>query len=95
MAPKKIAVFVGMTSLFGAGGGVVATELERSKTTTIVQTVAAAPQSSKNVAERTMDTLTPSQIYKKTKDSVAYITAQVTQQSSSPFGPQSQSRPTG
>ena len=91
MSNRKIVVFVGITSLFGAGGGAVATELAKSsKTTTVVRTVAAAP-STRNVADSSTISLTPAQIYKQTKDSVAYITAEVTERAQTPFGPQSSS----
>ena len=90
MPNRKIVAFVGITSLFGAGGGVVASELARSKATTVVQTMSAAPLT-KNVADQSTTSLTPAQIYRQTKDSVAYITAEVTQSQDTPFGPQSSS----
>jgi putative serine protease PepD len=93
MPAKKIVVFVSMTSLFGAGGGVAATELANRNRTTIVRTAAAAPSLSavKDVADTTTSSLSPRDIYIRAKDSVAYITAQVTQRSSSPFGPRESS----
>ena len=61
------------------------------QTGTITQ---AAPSPTVQPATAT-NSLTPGQVYDRTKDSVAYITSQITQQSSGPFGGGSSGQATG
>jgi putative serine protease PepD len=96
MAPKRVLTTALLCAVCGGavGSGVAVTLDGGSGTTTKTVTTAAATGSSQPVAAETGTTaLTAGQVYKQTAQSVAFITAQVTQQtgSGSPFGPQSQS----
>ena len=87
-APSKFtAVLVAAAAAAGAvaGGGVAASGVFGGDTTTIT-TVTASPSGSAPVTATSSTGLTPRQVYDKAKSSVAYITADIAQQSSSPFG---------
>jgi putative serine protease PepD len=79
--PKPL-VSLAAAALVGGGAGAVATEALQHDTTTSSPVLT----STRTVAATTSNVLSPHQVYENAKDSVAYITSQVTQQSDSPFG---------
>ena len=74
---------LGVAAIVGGGGGalVAGAASHDTSTTTVYRSAAgaAAPISSNSA-------LTPRQAYEQAKNSVAFVTANVTEQSSSPFG---------
>ena len=90
---RRNALALAAAALVGGGGGaLVAGSMDgHHATSTITQ---AAPNASVQPAAAT-NSLTPGQVYDRTKDSVAYITAQVSQGSSGPFGGSSSGEATG
>src|SRR3954447_22332375 len=79
--PKPL-ITLAAAALVGGGAGAVATEALQHDDST-------APAGSVLTATRPVaatSALTPHQVYENAKDSVAYITSQITQQSDSPFG---------
>lgn len=94
MTTRKLVLSLGAAALLGGAGGAVATTgLDAGSTTSTTITQAAdAPSSSGAVADTaTTQALSAQQIYRRSKNAVAYITAKVTEQTSSPFGPQTSS----
>ena len=85
LLPKPL-VSLAAAALVGGAAGAVATEALQHDTTTASPVLT----STRTVAATSSNALSPHQVYENAKDSVAYITSQVTQQSDSPFGqPQS------
>src|SRR4051794_10710956 len=85
--PKPL-VSLAAAALVGGGAGAVATEaLHHDAPAATPSAITAA----RPVAATTSSTLTPHQVYENAKDSVAYITSQITQQSANPFGGGTQS----
>src|SRR4051812_25882439 len=83
--PKPL-VSLAAAALVGGGAGAVATEALQHDPTTSSPVLT----STRTVAATSSNALSPHQVYENAKDSVAYITSQITQQSDSPFGqPQS------
>src|SRR3954468_19107270 len=79
--PKPL-ITLAAAALVGGGAGAVATEALQHDDST-------APAGSVLTATRPVaatSALTPHQVYENAKDSVAYITSQITQQSDNPFG---------
>jgi putative serine protease PepD len=89
-SPKAIATLAAAAVLGAGGGAAVVGIAGEGGTTTTISTAAPASSSNVSVARSTNGTLTAGQVYQRAKDSVAYITANVTQQSASPFGQQQQ-----
>jgi putative serine protease PepD len=79
---------LGAAALVGGGAGAVVATQADGTTTTVTRTVTepAASGSAHTVADTTPNALTARQVYDRAKNSVAYITAQVTETSGSPFG---------
>jgi putative serine protease PepD len=90
---RRNALALAAAALVGGGGGaLVAASIDgHDQTGTITQ---AAPDAAVQPAAAT-NSLTPGQVYDRTKDSVAFITAQVTQDSGGPFGGSSSGQATG
>src|SRR6478672_4139277 len=88
--PMRVTALLAAVAAGAAGGGAVAATGVLGGSSTVTTVTEAATSSAAPVAETTTNGLTPGQVYDRAKDSVAYITAEVTQQSASPFGePQS------
>src|SRR4051794_16099434 len=81
LLPKPL-ITLAAAAVVGGGAGAVATEALQhdSNSSTPVLT------STRPVAATSSGALTPHQVYENAKDSVAYITSKITQQSDSPFG---------
>jgi putative serine protease PepD len=81
LLPKPL-ITLAAAAVVGGGAGAVATEARQhdSNSSTPVLT------STRPVAATSSGALTPHQVYENAKDSVAYITSKITQQSDSPFG---------
>ncbi|WP_354699155.1 hypothetical protein DSM112329_04863 [Paraconexibacter sp. AEG42_29] len=97
MSTRTLLLPLGLAAVIGGAGGAAATiGLDSpAPTTTTTVTQAATPVAdtadTTPVANTSAVPLTATQVYQRSKDAVAFITATVTQQSSSPFGPQEQS----
>src|SRR3954447_10719416 len=81
LLPKPL-ITLAAAAVVGGGAGAVATEALQhdSNSSTPVLT------STRPVAATSSGALTPHQVYENAKDSVAYITSKITQQSAGPFG---------
>jgi putative serine protease PepD len=92
-SPRAFATLAAAAVLGAVGGAaVVGIAGDDGGPTTTITTTEAAPRSV-HVARKPSGTLTAAQVYEHAKDSVVFITAQVTQsQSSSPFGQPSEQR---
>ncbi len=87
MTPRKLLISVAAAGLIGgAGGAALDHELGATATAAAPAATAAIPATASDTAPQTAG-----DIYKGAKDAVAYITARVTQQTNSPFGPQTSS----
>src|SRR3954449_5330088 len=81
LLPKPL-ISLAAAALVGGAAGAVATEAVQHDSTSSNPVLT----STRTVAATTSNVLSPHQVYENAKDSVAYITSQVTQQSDSPFG---------
>ena len=79
-------------ALVGGGAGAVATEAFQHDTPAATSSVITA---TRPVASTSSSVLSPHQVYENAKDSVAYITSQITQQTNSPFGSEQSGTATG
>ena len=87
--PTKVTALLAAAAAGALGGGAIAaTGVLGDDSPSVTITEAARPTAAP-VAATSGNALTPGQVYDKAKDSVVYITAEITQQSSSPFGDQS------
>jgi putative serine protease PepD len=93
MLLRRPVISLAAAALIGGGAGAVATDALHSDSQAATGTASAAPAYA--VAATTTKGLTPHQVYEQAKDSVAYITADVTQQSAGPFGQTEQGTATG
>jgi putative serine protease PepD len=92
--PRSLLLPLGLAAVIGGAGGAALTVGVGSHATTTTVTQAAVPATADTasasgtspVADTSAAPLTATQIYQRSKDAVAFITARVTQQSSSPFG---------
>jgi len=92
--PRTI-IPIAVAAVIGGGVGAAAIDaVHGDSTRTIVQSAPAATTGTQPVAATTQ-ALSPHQVYEKAKDSVAYITANVTQSSGGPFGQTQQGTATG
>jgi len=82
MLLQKPLITLAAAALVGGGAGAVATEALHHDTSSSTSVLT----STRPVAATTSSNLTPHQVYESAKDSVAYITSKITQQSDSPFG---------
>src|SRR4051794_15017464 len=82
MLLQKPLITIAAAALVGGGAGAVATEALHHDTSSSTSVLT----STRPVAATTSSNLTPHQVYESAKDSVAYITSKITQQSDSPFG---------
>src|SRR4051812_20987774 len=82
LLPKPL-VSLAAAALVGGGAGAIVTEALQNDAPAATPSAIAA---TRPVAATTSSTLTPHQVYENAKDSVAYITSQITQQSDNPFG---------
>src|SRR3954463_7119862 len=82
-------------AVIGGSAGAVATEaLHNDAQASTIQGASNSNGTSRTVASTT-GALSPHDVYEKAKDSVAYITSQITQSSGSPFGQTQQGTATG
>lgn len=91
MTSRKLLLPLGLAAVIGGAGGATAVvALDRPSATTTTVTQAAAPSAAASDTAPVADTggaaLTAAQIYQRSKDAVAFITAEVTQQDPSAFG---------
>jgi putative serine protease PepD len=94
--PKPIIVLVGCAAIGGVTGAGVAAGLGGgSATTTTTTTVGQATRGAADVATRPAAALSAAQVYRQASASVAFIRAQVSGPSDSPFGGMSQGEATG
>ena len=81
-------------AVIGGSAGAVATEaLHNDSQASTINVASTSSGTSRTVANTTA--LSPHDVYEKAKDSVAYITSQITQSSGSPFGQTQQGTATG
>ncbi len=92
MLLRKPAISLAAAALIGGGAGAVATDALRTDSIAATTNPAAPTYT---IAAATTKGLTPHQVYQEAKDSVAYITSNITQQASSPFGQTQQGVATG
>jgi putative serine protease PepD len=81
--PKTL-IPIAAAAVIGGGVGAVATDALHSESQ--ASTVQVASSGSARPVSNTSGTLSPHDVYQQAKDSVAYITAQITQSSGGPFG---------
>src|SRR5881392_2687400 len=93
MLLRRPVITLAAAALIGGGAGAVATDALHSDSQAATQTATTAP--TYTVAAATTQGLTPHQVYEQAKDSVAYITSNITQQGSGPFGQTEQGTATG
>jgi putative serine protease PepD len=95
--PRTIAAALAAAALAGGAGGAAVMAAAGDSTTTVTTRVAAARPagSSEPVAATSSTALTPRQVYDAAKGSVAYITSQITEQSTSPWGDTQSGEATG
>jgi putative serine protease PepD len=84
---------IAVAAVLGGSVGAVATDALHSESQASPAAVASA--SSARPVAATTGALSPHDVYAKAKDSVAYITAQITQSSGGPFGPTQSGTATG
>jgi putative serine protease PepD len=93
MLLRRPVISLAAAALIGGGAGAVATDALHSESAAATRTASSAPTFT--IAAATTKGLTPHQVYVQAKDSVAYITANITQQASGPFGQTEQGVATG
>src|SRR5436309_4794320 len=93
MLLRRPVISLAAAALIGGGAGAVASDALHSDSQAATQTATTAP--TYTIAATTSQGLTPHQVYEQAKDSVAYITADITQQGSGPFGQTEQGPATG
>jgi putative serine protease PepD len=93
MLLRRPVISLAAAALIGGGAGAVATDALHNESAAATTTQTAAP--TYTIAAATTKGLTPHQVYEQAKDSVAYITADITQQGSGPFGQTEQGTATG
>ncbi|MCW3041157.1 MAG: Protease Do [Solirubrobacterales bacterium] len=95
MTTRSLLLPLGLAAVIGGGGGaaaVIAVSAPASTTTTVTQAAAPVAASADTaggttaVADTSSQALSATQIYQRSKDAVAFITATVSEPSSSPFG---------
>jgi putative serine protease PepD len=86
---------IAAAAVIGGGVGAVATDALHSDSQASPVQVAAASTSTRPVSNTTGGALSPHDVYQQAKDSVAYITSQITQSSGGPFGQTEQGTATG
>src|SRR4051812_18260082 len=92
MLLRRPVISLAAAALIGGGAGAVATDALHSESSAATTTTTAPTYT---IAAATTKGLTPHQVYEQAKDSVAYITSEVTQQGSGPFGQTEQGTATG
>src|ERR1700755_252901 len=92
MLLRRPVITIAAAALVGGGAGAVVTDALQSDSVAAT-TQTAAP--TYTIAAATTKGLTPHQVYMNAKDSVAYITANITQQAAGPFGQTEQGTATG
>jgi putative serine protease PepD len=92
MLLRRPVISLAAAALIGGGAGAVATDALHSDSQAATRTAAAPTYT---IAAATTKGLTPHQVYVQAKDSVAYITADITQQGAGPFGQTEQGTATG
>src|SRR5690349_11595393 len=93
MLLRRPVISLAAAALIGGGAGAVATDALNSESSAATTTATTAP--TYTIAATTAKGLTPHQVYEQAKDSVAYITSDVTQQGAGPFGQTEQGTATG
>src|SRR5437763_15699347 len=94
MLLRRPVISLAAAALIGGGAGAVATDALHSTSAAATASPATAA-SAYTIAAATTQGLTPHQVYEQAKDSVAYITSNITQQGSGPFGQTEQGTATG
>jgi putative serine protease PepD len=92
MLLRRPVISLAAAALIGGGAGAVVTDSLRTDSVAATSSTAAPTYT---IAAATTKGLTPHQVYMLAKDSVAYITADVTQQGAGPFGQTQQGTATG
>jgi putative serine protease PepD len=92
MLLRRPVISLAAAALIGGGAGAVATDALHSESSAATTTTTAPTYT---IAAATTKGLTPHQVYEQAKDSVAYITSQISQQGSGPFGQTEQGTATG
>jgi putative serine protease PepD len=82
-------------AVLGGSAGAVATEALHNDSQASTINVASTSTGTSRAVANTTGALSPHDVYEKAKDSVAYITSQITQSSGSPFGQTQQGTATG
>jgi putative serine protease PepD len=93
MLLRRPVISLAAAALIGGGAGAVVTDALQSDSQAATSPGTAAP--TYTIAATTTNGLTPHQVYEQAKDSVAYITADITQQGVGPFGQTEQGTATG
>src|ERR1700744_5178768 len=87
---------IALAAVLGGGVGAVAVDaVHGDSTRTIVQSAPATANTTQPVVATTGGGLSPHAVYEKAKDSVAYITANISQSTGGPFGQTEQGTATG
>jgi putative serine protease PepD len=92
MLLRRPVISLAAAALIGGGAGAVATDALHSESSAATTTTTAPTYT---IAAATTKGLTPHQVYEQAKDSVAYITSNITQQAAGPFGQTEQGTATG
>ncbi len=89
----RLAVLGATAALGGVGGAVAVAALGvgGGDTTTVAPASPVPTEQKALTADASGDALTAGEIYQRSKDAVVFITAQITEQRDTPFGPQSRS----
>jgi putative serine protease PepD len=93
MLLRRPVISLAAAALIGGGAGAVVSDALHTDSQAATTTSTSAP--TYTVAAATTQGLTPHQVYEQAKDSVAYITADITQQAAGPFGQTEQGTATG
>src|SRR5689334_10570805 len=86
---------IAAAAVLGGSAGAVATEALHNDSQASTINVASTSSGTSRTVSNTTGALSPHDVYEKAKDSVAYITSQITQSSGSPFGRTQQGTATG
>jgi len=97
MRTPRTIITLGAAAVLGAGGGAAVVALTDDNGTTTTTTVEAAAPASQTLASDTTGTkaLSANQVYNLARDSVAFVTSDITQQTNNPFGGEEQGTATG
>ena len=91
MKPPAMLLGTVVTAALAGGGAAAVISADAPSSHTVTTTIAAPASSNASLPVSDTTALSAHDIYTRAKDSVAYITAQITETTSSPFGNQTQS----